>query len=70
MAEIKTHFDFSNLKKDMPTGEIEEEGFCFRNALTAAGYDIDLPPWTHMDDIPIVCEELGLHIFQLVKAGQ
>jgi hypothetical protein len=59
MAELNSEL-LEGLRQDIPEGHTPESGFCFRDALAGAGYDTDLPPWIHIDDIPIICEELGL----------
>jgi len=51
---------FKGLRQDIPEGESEESGYCFRDALDKAGYNTDLPAWVHVDDVPVVCNELGL----------
>lgn len=48
------------IRVDVPEGHSEESGYCFRDALHSAGYNVDLPPWVHIEDVPIVCEALGL----------
>ncbi len=48
------------VRQDIPEGHSEESGYCFRDALEMAGYDVELPSWVHVDDVPIICEELGL----------
>jgi len=48
------------VRQDILEGHSEESGYCFRDALKMAGYDVELPPWVHIDDVSIVCEELGL----------
>lgn len=62
VAEIKNYSppSFEQLRQDVPEGHSEESGSCLKDALHQAGYDIDLPNWVHIDDVPIVCEELGL----------
>ena len=59
MAEMNAAF-YEGLRLDVPEGHTLDSGYCFRDALTEAGYNTNLPPWIHIDDIPIVCEELGL----------
>jgi len=61
MAEIKNYSpSLERLRQDVPEGHSEESGSCLKDALHQAGYDIDLPNWVHIDDVPIVCGELGL----------
>ncbi|MBI3559747.1 hypothetical protein HY087_01295 [Candidatus Gottesmanbacteria bacterium] len=60
MTELNADF-YERLRQDVAEGHTPESGFCFRDALSGAGYDTDLPPWIHIDDIPVVCEELGLN---------
>ena len=48
------------VRQDIPEGHSEKSGYCFRDALEMAGYNVELPSWVHIDDVPIVCEELGL----------
>lgn len=64
-----TEFDSAlheRLRSDVPEGHSYESGYCFKDALNEAGYDTELPPWIHIDDIPIVCGELGF----AYKTGQ
>ena len=57
---MSEHFFGTRFRQDIPNGEAVESGYCLKDALKKAGFATDLPSWIHMDDLPSVCQELGL----------
>ena len=60
-SEVKVDQPLEQISQDIPEGHTEESGYCFRDALNRAGYNVELPPWVHIDDVPKVCNQLDLN---------